>query len=199
MSDARLVDGALVREVAGAAARGALLGFVGYASPFWILRRRFPLRPAAAFAFFVASYRSSRLLASAVRPEPTEADRRRARALCGAASSLAACAVDPTFASPLFSFWFAIKGVREHLPPAHSSWGPMTALVLASWYTIPPGYRLNRVSCRVVSPFVAHFLFCFPQTSRRSAPGVRSVFGELGACCWCGSCALESSASRFGP
>merc|ERR1711991_50081 len=60
--------------------------------------------------------------------------------VCGGIASSLACSVDASFASPLFAFWFAVKGLREFLPEAKSPLIPISTLVAASTYTIPTGY-----------------------------------------------------------
>jgi hypothetical protein len=112
--------------------KGAAVGFLGYAVPMALLKRRLTpevLRAAAAFAAFAGCYR---LL---VQRAPEQ------RPACAGVAALAGCAVDPSFASPLFTFWLAAKGLRVLLPEVSSPLVPIATLMVASAYAIPTGYK----------------------------------------------------------
>lgn len=128
---------------------GAATGYVGYLLPFALLSRvrgrgapmSSTYKAAKAFSLFCGSYQLLRALlahrAALARRKETEKESRMARGVAGSLAALLASAVDPSFASPLFAFWFACKGIREHMPKAHSSLVPVSVLMAASWWVIP--------------------------------------------------------------
>jgi hypothetical protein len=112
--------------------KGASLAFLAYTVPLVVLKRKFSLevlRSASAFATFVASYRALRATTDADRP------------VAAGVAALAGCVVDPSFASPLFTFWLFTKGVRVFLPSVTTSVVPVGTLMLAGAYAIPTGYK----------------------------------------------------------
>jgi hypothetical protein len=112
--------------------KGAAVGFLGYAVPMALVKRRLTpeiMRAAAAVAAFAGCYR---LL---VQRAPEQ------RPACAGLATLAGCAVDPSFASPLFTFWLATKGLRVLLPEVSTSLVPIATLMAASAYAIPTGYK----------------------------------------------------------
>jgi hypothetical protein len=130
-----------VEEVVGAL-KQASYGFFGYLTPYVLFKggrmSKQTLRSASAVATFMGSFRLLKVFAKRLKYDPERKEV--IQGLCGGLASSAACCVDPSFASPLFAFWFAVKGLREFLPEAKTSFYPLLTLITASAYTIPTGY-----------------------------------------------------------
>jgi hypothetical protein len=130
-----------VEEVVGAL-KQASYGFFGYLTPYVLVKggrvSKQTLRSAAAVATFMGSFRLLKVFARQLKYDPERKEV--IQGLCGGLASSAACCVDSSFASPLFAFWFAVKGLREFLPEAKTSFYPLLTLITASAYTIPTGY-----------------------------------------------------------
>ncbi len=163
-------------------AKGAAVGFLGYAVPMTLAKRRLSpdvLRAAAAVAAFAGSYRALVQWAPEQRP------------VCAGAATLVGCALDPSFAAPLFTFWLATKGLRVFLPEASSPLVPIATLMAASAYAIPTGYKHPAE----VHPSYQRFLeaWVLPMgvtlASWRDPPGPGMILSDGGACVdrlfWC--------------
>ena len=127
---------------------GSCIGAGLYGLPSFLLNRG-KLSPEViksmkAVGCFVGSYRLSKMFFKYVADAPSLTEDGKS-AVSGALSTLAGCLVDPSFASPLFVFWFFIRGLREQAPSEDAPYmkhAPMAFLVLSSWYTIPAGYKI---------------------------------------------------------
>lgn len=143
--------------------KGTVITFSGYAVPLLLLRRlRKPqLINAISLSSFVALYRSLRLAQRHVLPNVSS---HTSQASCGAIASLATCAVDPSWASPLLTFWLSVKGVRSLLPDTFPKWAPLAVLSLSSCYCVPTGYRHPDEVSRFLKSsrrLEVHFFFFF--------------------------------------
>ena len=163
-----------MRDWAGVV-KGAVVGFLGYAVPMALVKRRVSpetLRAAAAVAAFAAAYRALVQRAPSARPA------------CAGVATLLGCAVDPSFASPLFTFWLAAKGLRVFLPEASSPLVPIATLMAASAYAIPTGYKHPSE----VHPSYQKFLeaWVLPMgvslANWRDPPGPGMILSDGGAC-----------------